>query len=159
MGDKITEKQKAYLESLDAEYGHYAPFEIKDIDTLTKKQASYYISELLAIEKRKLFRGEYYDQYKNSKVLNNLLKYFKCDCAGLAAIPTSYSYYAFEGEYITYSISIDLFLRNFEILEHEKEILEEYNNSSYACDNHLFDFLIEEWAPRHEVLGGDLITA
>ena len=81
-----------------------------------------------------------------------------------------YSYYAFEGELDDREVSVELFLKNFSILENAEDIFKEYLNKSnidYSDkeliiskdkENNFFNWLCTDWCARREVYGGDLIT-
>lgn len=67
----------------------------------------------------------------------------------------TYSYYLGENEYKNYSISLSLLIDNFDIYANSENIIKEFENSSFEK---LSDFLIQEWCPQRECLGGDKIT-
>ena len=67
-----------------------------------------------------------------------------------------YEYYYFEGEYEPYSISLGLLIDNFEVYEHANYILEDFESSH---EKSLLTYIIDNYCPDHECLGGDILTS
>ena len=96
------------------------------------------------------FHAEYYDKYKDSQLLKELLG--KHPLKTLGDVYHTYYYYAFEGEEEPYTMSLDTFLKNFDILDHEEEI----RRTMKTEDMDLWE-AINDFCMHNEIFGGDPI--
>ena len=94
------------------------------------------------------FHADYYDKYLNSELLKAILKNNPLEVLGERFYP--YNYYAFEGEYYEILMPIDTLIKNFDLLEHEEEIMSEVK------DNNVWE-AINDFCVHNEIFGGDLV--
>ncbi len=94
------------------------------------------------------FHADYYDKYLNSELLKAILKNNPLEVLGERLCP--YHYYAFEGETYEIVMPVDTLIKNFDLLDHEEEIM------SNVKDGHVWE-AINDFCMQNEIFGGDLV--
>ncbi len=151
--------------SSDSAEGHYFPCDFM-LNALFESKHPVVINTYL----------HHYSSFLNSVWCPNIIKELLCKEFHKSTFDKVlkchfiYSYYAFEGEFDDRNVSVELFLKNFSILENAEDILKEYLNKLTIDDSdkeliisrnkeiNFFNWLCTDWCARREVYGGDLIT-
>lgn len=93
------------------------------------------------------------------KLLSELEKELKMNRNNFGDKTILYTYYAFDGEYEEYSMTVKYFLYNFSIIKNANKIMEKWleERSQKGYVDHLMEFLIQDYCPTIEIYGGDPI--